>query len=142
MPRIDKRIRLKEKTHVVTTIITVSSKTSIIRQGPPCTKETEIEAIMLTGGIQTMEVPVCLSDLLQSGVVYQVQVSYGLDDPPSPYEFDSEGVCCTLLAVIQILGSCEGFKDMITTYDEYLDRVAEIQRDDGLLRCPGCPGCE
>ena len=129
MPRIDKRVRLREKTNVVTTIITVSSKTTIIRQGPPVTKEAEIEAIMLTGGIQTMDVPVCLSDLLQRGFVYQVQISYGLDDPPSPYEF--EGVCCTLLAVVQILGSHDGFKDMISTYDDFLD-ACEMRYYDGL----------
>ena len=75
---------------------------------------TQVQAVFLGGGFYDVNVPRHLSLSLAKGLFYQVEVSYEI-----LHEEDHHATRdCTLLRIIQLLGSRRGFLNMITVYDD------------------------
>ena len=109
-----KKTRLAGKTYVCEEVILI---TDLYGNGYGGMMH-QIQVVFLGGGVHDLIVPPCLTYMLRKGLLYQVEVSYN-----SKTEDIDDGPSCemTLVSVIQLLGSCLGFKEMIAVYEEGAD---------------------
>ena len=88
--------------------------------------EFEMDIVFFGGGVFSIYVPCVLRDYLKEGCVYVVMVS---DDGGHMSMSDEHEPDIILVEVQQLLGSKNGFRNMLEDYDRYWATLPEMLRE-------------
>lgn len=114
-----KRVRLWRKMSLLSEIILVIRMCPYSPATAKFTGEFEMDLVFFGGGVFSIYVPCVLRDYLKEGCVYIVIVT---DDKTGRDISDEPDII--LVEVQQLLGSKNGFRNMLEDYDRYWASIA------------------